>query len=94
MIGGIAWHLLVYLKHKTNGTTYVYENVSYWNKNVKKPKSKRKAGHLEPEKESAPNGMRGRQSKNIRRMKKSPIGFTYVVAYPPFDKYVNIGWHY
>lgn len=40
---------LVYLKHK-NGTTYVYENVSFWDKKSKKPKSKRKCiGHLDPE---------------------------------------------
>ena len=37
---------LVYLKNK-NGTTYVYENVSYWDKTTKTPKSKRKCiGHL------------------------------------------------
>ena len=32
---------LVYLKNK-NGTTYVYENVSTWNKEKKRPDCKRK----------------------------------------------------
>ncbi len=41
MSEGISMASLVYLKHK-NGTTYVYENVSYWDKKSKKPKSKRK----------------------------------------------------
>lgn len=51
---------LVYLKHK-NGTTYVYENVSFWDKKSKKPKSKRRCiGHLDPETGAVqPNGMRG-----------------------------------
>ena len=56
---------LVYLKHK-NGTTYVYENVSFWDKKSKKPKSKRKCiGHLDPETGAVqPNGMCGGDRKN------------------------------
>lgn len=34
MLEGINMASLVYLKHK-NGTTYVYENVSYWDKKSK-----------------------------------------------------------
>ena len=57
---------LVYLRHK-NGTTYVYENVSYWDKVEKKSKSKRKCiGHLDPEtKEIKPNGKRGGSRKKV-----------------------------
>ena len=56
---------LVYLKHK-NGTTYVYENVSFWDKKSKKPKSKRRCiGHLDPETGTVqPNGMRGGNRKD------------------------------
>lgn len=32
---------LVYLKNKTNGVTYVYECISFWDKNKKRPDSKR-----------------------------------------------------
>lgn len=71
---------LVYLKHK-NGTTYVYENVSYWDKKSKKPKSKRKCiGHLDPETGTVqPNGMRGGNQKNIttKSEKEPPKCFTY-----------------
>ena len=71
---------LVYLKHK-NGTTYVYENVSYWDKKSKKPKSKRKCiGHLDPETGTVqPNGMRGGNQKNIKPKseKEPPKCFTY-----------------
>lgn len=56
---------LVYLKNKKSGITYVYENVSYWDKKEKKSKSKRKCiGHLDPEtKEIKPNGKRGPRKK-------------------------------
>ncbi len=47
MSEGISMASLVYLKHK-NGTTYVYENVSYWDKKSKKQNQKRKCiGHLD-----------------------------------------------
>ena len=71
---------LVYLKHK-NGTTYVYENVSFWDKKSKKPKSKRKCiGHLDPETGAVqPNGMRGGDRKNTssKSDKEPPKCFTY-----------------
>lgn len=79
-VGGISMASLVYLKHK-NGTTYVYENVSYWDKKSKKPKSKRKCiGHLDPETGTVqPNGMRGGNQKNIttKSEKEPPKCFTY-----------------
>lgn len=58
---------LVYLKHK-NGTVYVYQNESYWDKIAKKPRSKRKCiGHLDPEtKEIKPNGKRGGYRKAVK----------------------------
>jgi transposase len=80
MLEGINMASLVYLKHK-NGTTYVYENVSYWDKKSKKPKSKRKCiGHLDPDTGSVqPNGMRGGNQKNImpKSEKEPPKCFTY-----------------
>lgn len=40
---------LVYLKNKKNGTVYVYECVSFWDKVKKKPSSKRSCiGKLHP----------------------------------------------
>lgn len=80
MSGGISMASLVYLKHK-NGTTYVYENVSYWDKKSKKPKSKRKCiGHLDPEDGTVqPNGRRGGDRKNTapKPEKELPKCFTY-----------------
>lgn len=71
---------LVYLKNK-NGTTYVYENVSYWDKTTKKPKSKRKCiGHLDPETgEVQPNNRRGKHKKNTESKpeKAAPKCCTY-----------------
>ena len=71
---------LVYLKHK-NGTTYVYENVSFWDKKTKKPKSKRRCiGHLDPEIGTVqPNGMRGGNKKApvTKPEKELPKCFTY-----------------
>lgn len=70
----------VYLKNK-NGTTYIYENVSYWDKKTKKPKSKRRCiGHLDPETgEVQPNGRRGgnRKSTEPKTEKESPKCYTY-----------------
>ena len=41
-----AMSSLVYLKNP-NGTTYVYENISYWDKETKTSKQKRKSiGHI------------------------------------------------
>ncbi len=80
MSEGISMASLVYLKHK-NGTTYVYENVSYWDKKSKKPKSKRKCiGHLDRKPEQCSQMDAWRQSENITnqiRKKSRPKCFTY-----------------
>ena len=50
----------VYKKAK-NGTTYVYDSVSYWDKDLKQPRSKRKLiGKLDPDTgEVVPTGKKG-----------------------------------
>ena len=50
--------------NKSNGTTYVYESVSYWDKEKQQPRSKRKLiGKLDPVTgEIVPTGTRGRKS--------------------------------
>lgn len=54
---------LVYL-HNKNGRTYVYENISYWDKSEKKPKSKRKCiGHLDQNGKIVPNRRKGDSQK-------------------------------
>lgn len=54
---------LVYL-HNKNGKTYVYENISYWDKAAKKPRSKRKCiGHLDQAGEIVPNHKKGDSQK-------------------------------
>lgn len=60
---------LVNLK-AANGTVYVYENVSFWDKQDKKPKSKRKCiGHRDPVTgEVVPNGTPG----GVRRGQPAP----------------------
>lgn len=41
---------IVYLKNKKNGTTYVYDSVSYWDKEKKQPRNRRTCiGKLDPE---------------------------------------------
>ena len=71
---------LVYLKNK-NGTTYVYKNTSYWDKETKKPKSKRRCiGHLNPETGNIePNTGRGGNKKTTvsTEVNESPKCFTY-----------------
>ena len=54
----------IYKKAK-NGTTYVYDNVSYWRKDIKQPRSKRKLiGKLDPDTgEIVPTSGRGRKRK-------------------------------
>ena len=51
--------------NKENGTTYVYESVSYWDKEKQQPRSKRKLiGKVDPiTGETIPTGTRGRKSK-------------------------------
>ncbi|MCL1913141.1 MAG: hypothetical protein FWG10_04530 [Eubacteriaceae bacterium] len=56
---------LVYLKNKANGTTYVYENISTWNKEKKRCDTKRKlVGKLDPDSgKVVPCNPRGRPRK-------------------------------
>lgn len=51
--------------NKENGTTYVYDSVSYWDKEKQQPRSKRKLiGKLDPATgEIVPTGGRGRKEK-------------------------------
>ena len=55
----------VFLHNKKSGRTYVYHNVSYWDKDEKKPKSKRKCiGHVDPVTgEIVPNRKKGDKRK-------------------------------
>lgn len=52
---------LLYVKHPKSGTTYVYENFSYWDKELKQGRSHRKLiGKLDPATgELIPTGKRG-----------------------------------
>ena len=52
--------------NKENGTTYVYDSVSYWDKEKQQPRSKRKLiGKLDPVTgEIVPTGGRGRKPRN------------------------------
>ena len=56
---------LVYLKNP-NGTTYVYENISYWDKETKTSKQKRKSiGHIDPTSgKIVPNRKKGDSARN------------------------------
>lgn len=54
---------IVKLKDKRTGVTYVYESESYWDKEKKQPRSRRKLiGKIDPEtNEIVPTGPRGRK---------------------------------
>jgi transposase len=70
--GGMA--SLVYLKNKKNNTIYVYENTSFWNRETKRPDSKRRCiGKLDPDtKEIIPN-TRGTDSPSVATIGNSVI---------------------
>lgn len=57
---------LVKLYNKERDVTYVYESTSYWDKEKKQPRSKRKLiGKIDPETgEIVPTGKRGRKKKS------------------------------
>lgn len=59
--------------NKTNNTTYVYESISYWDKEKKQPRSKRKLiGKIDPDTgEIVPTEKRGRRSKILPTSPKS-----------------------
>ena len=53
---------IVKLKDKRSGTTYVYESESYWDKEKKQPRSRRKLiGKLDENGEVIPTGKSGRK---------------------------------
>ncbi len=53
------------IKKKVGNTVYVYDSVSYWDKDLKQPRSKRKLiGKVDPVTgETVPTGKRGRKAK-------------------------------
>lgn len=55
---------IVKLKNKKSGTVYVYESESYWDKEKKQPRNKRKLiGKLDEEGNIVPTGKNGRGKK-------------------------------
>lgn len=64
---------LVKLKDKRNGTTYVYESESYWDKEKKQPRSRRKLiGKLDEETgEIIPTGKSGRKKGSSRKQEEN-----------------------
>ena len=62
----------VYKKAK-NGTTYVYDSVSYWDKDLKQPRSKRKLiGKLDPDTgEIVPTGKKGPRPNKVEPAQNS-----------------------
>ena len=69
-------HVAIIKKYnKTNGTTYVYDSVSYWDKEKKQPRSKRKLiGKIDPDTgEIVPTGGRGRSSREEGDKKSTTI---------------------
>lgn len=57
---------IVKIHNKARGVTYVYESRSYWDKELKQPRSDRKLiGKVDPETgKTVPTGKRGRQRKS------------------------------
>ena len=57
---------IVKIHNKARGVTYVYESHSYWDKDLKQPRSNRKLiGKVDPKTgETVPTGKRGRQRKS------------------------------
>ena len=64
---------IVKVHNRTRGVTYVYESHSYWDKELKQPRSKRKLiGKVDPKTgETVPTGKRGPQkgSTNLKHDK-------------------------
>ena len=60
---------IVKIYNKARGVTYVYESHSYWDKELKQPRSNRKLiGKVDPETgETVPTGKRGRQKGSTDR---------------------------
>ena len=70
---------LVYLKNP-NGTTYVYENISYWDKTSKTSKQRRKTiGHIDPiSGEIVPNRKKGDAAKRRASQQNNEMPFCTV----------------
>ena len=64
---------IVKLKDKRSGTTYVYESESYWDKEKKQPRSRRKLiGKLDEETgEIIPTGKSGRKKGSLRKQEEN-----------------------
>lgn len=76
---------IVKLKDKRTGTTYVYESESYWDKEKKQPRSRRKLiGKIDEETgEIVPTGKSGRKKGTISPGDKS-------VSREPVTEYVRV----
>lgn len=86
---------LVKLKDKRSGTTYVYESESYWDKEKKQPRSRRKLiGKLDEETgEIIPTGKSGRKKGSGRKQEEngSPEPITgYIQAIAEKDEQIRL----
>jgi len=86
---------LVKLKDKRSGTTYVYESESYWDKEKKQPRSRRKLiGKLDEETgEIIPTGKSGRKKGSGRKQEEnaSPEPITeYIRAIAEKDEQIRL----
>ena len=63
---------IVYQTDRKTGIKYAYESTSYWDKEKKQPRSRRKyIGKVDPETgEIVPNGKRGRPSGSVSPMRE------------------------
>ena len=69
---------IVHVYNRARGVTYVYESQSYWDKELKQPRSNRKLiGKLDPDTgEIVPTGKRGRTKQEQDPEKKSSHSVT------------------
>ena len=69
---------IVHVYNRARGITYVYESQSYWDKELKQPRSNRKLiGKLDPDtSEIVPTGKRGRTKQEQDPEKKSGYSVT------------------
>ena len=63
---------IIHVYNKARDITYVYESTSYWDKELKQPRSHRKLiGKLDPiSGETIPTGTRGKQTSDDRKSSK------------------------
>lgn len=69
---------IVHVYNRARGVTYVYESQSYWDKELKQPRSNRKLiGKLDPDTgEIVPTGKKGRTKQDQDPEKKSSYSVT------------------